>query len=375
MSNITLREVHSKKDLKKFVTFPFNLYKDSKYWVPPIIADEMATLSKDQNPVFEHAEARFFLAYKDHTIVGRVAAIINRSETEQQNLKKMRFGWFDTIDDLEVSKALLKQVEDIGKANNLEFIEGPVGFSNLDKVGALTEGFDEIGTMVTWYNYSYYPKHFEALGFAPEKEYLESRFYMSQLGDLRFMKAHDLVVKRYGYKAGNYTTTKELMPYLDEMFELFNHSYKELSTFVPISKKQQAYFKKKFINFVNPEYIKFVFDKDDKMIAFAVVLPSFSEALQKVKGKLFPFGFLKLLKAKKHSNTMLFYLIGVDPKYHNKGVTAVIFYEFNKTFQKDKIETCYRTPELINNTASLQIWKDFNAEVIKRRKTFKKIIN
>ncbi|RSK38753.1 GTP cyclohydrolase [Mangrovimonas spongiae] len=374
MSNITLKEVKSKNELKDFVKFPFKLYKDSEYWVPPIIADEMATLSSDKNPVFDHAKARYFLAYKNKTIVGRVAAIINKSETEDQGLKKMRFGWFDTIDDIEVTKTLLDKVEEIGRENNLEFTEGPVGFSNLDKVGALTEGFNQIGTMVTWYNHPYYAKHFEQLGFTPEKEYVESRFYMSQLGDLRFMKAYNLIMKRYGFKTGNFTTTKELIPYLDTMFELFNNSYKDLSTFVPISNKQRDYFKKKFINFVNPEYIKFVFDKDDNMIAFAIVLPSFSKALQKVNGKLFPFGFLKLLKAKKESKTLLFYLIGVDPKFQNKGVTAVIFYEFNKTFKKHNIETCIRTPELVNNTASQQIWKEFNAEVIKRRKTFKKML-
>ena len=158
------------------------------------------------------------------------------------------------------------------------------------------------------------------------------------------------------------------------MFALFNRSYSKLSTFVPIAGKQQEYLKRKFINFINPEYIKFVFDEHDKMIAFAIVLPSFSKALQEVKGKLFPFGFLKLLKAKKHSKTALFYLIGVEPHYQNKGVTAIIFEEFHKSLSKNDIQTCIRLPELADNLASQQIWKDFNAEVIKRRATFKKML-
>ncbi|MEN8886964.1 MAG: GTP cyclohydrolase, partial [Winogradskyella sp.] len=162
---ITIKEISTKKDLKTFVKFPFRLYKNSKSWVPPIIAEEVRTLNKDENPVFKDAEARYFLAYKNNEIVGRVAAIINWLEVNGQSEKKMRFGWFDTIDDVEVTKLLLEKVHAIGKENNLLYVEGPVGFSNLDKVGILTEGFDELGSMITWHNHAYYAEHFKALGY------------------------------------------------------------------------------------------------------------------------------------------------------------------------------------------------------------------
>ena len=371
---IEVRKVETKKDLKAFVKFPFSLYKDSKYWVPPVIMDEMDTLNKDKNPVFDNAEAHYFLAFKGPEIVGRIAAIINRFETEKQQLKKMRFGWFDTIDDIEVSKALMAKVEEIGKQNKLEFIEGPMGFSNLDKVGVLTEGYDSIGNMATWYNYPYYVEHLKHLGFQPEKVYVESLFLVSELKNLRFQKAYDLIIERYGYKPVSFTKTKDLLPYLDKMFDLFDDAYQKLSTYVPINQKQRDYYKKKFISFVNPEYIKFVLNADDEMIAFAVVLPSFSRTLQEIKGKLFPFGIFKLLKAKNNPDSLLFYLIGVHPKYQKKGVTAVIFNEFFKVVLKDKIDTCIRTPELENNLAEQQIWKDFNAKITKKRKTYKKDI-
>ena len=161
---VTLKEAVSKSELKQFVKFPFTLYKDSPYWVPPIIADELETFDKTKNPAFKNAEASFYLAYKNNTVVGRVAAIINNLEINQQQLKKMRFGWFDFIDDTEVSEALLKKVAEIGQEHQLEYMEGPVGFSNLDKVGVLTEGFEHIGSMVTWYNHSYYQEHYERLG-------------------------------------------------------------------------------------------------------------------------------------------------------------------------------------------------------------------
>ncbi|MCB0435328.1 MAG: GTP cyclohydrolase [Mangrovimonas sp.] len=371
---IEVRKVETKKDLKAFVKFPFSLYKDSKYWVPPVIMDEMDTLNKDKNPVFDNAEAHYFLAFKGPEIVGRIAAIINRFETEKQQLKKMRFGWFDTIDDIEVSKALMAKVEEIGKQNKLEFIEGPMGFSNLDKVGVLTEGYDSIGNMATWYNYPYYVEHLKHLGFQPEKVYVESLFLVSELKNLRFQKAYDLIIERYGYKPVSFTKTKDLLPYLDKMFDLFDDAYQKLSTYVPINQKQRDYYKKKFISFVNPEYIKFVLNADDEMIAFAVVLPSFSRTLQEIKGKLFPFGIFKLIKAKNNPDSLLFYLIGVHPKYQKKGVTAVIFNEFFKVVLKDKIDTCIRTPELENNLAEQQIWKDFNAKITKKRKTYKKDI-
>ena len=369
---IELKEVKTKKALKAFVKFPFGLYKDSKYWVPPIISQEMNTFDTKENPIFNDAEARLFLAYKNNVIVGRIAAIVNGLEIKNQDLKKMRFGWFDFIDDLEVSKRLLDKVIAIGHKKDLAYVEGPVGFSNLDKVGVMTEGFNSIATMVTWYNHPYYVKHYEAAGFKIEKEYSESIFLFKNVDPQVFTKAQALIKRRYNLKALNFKKTSEVMPYADKMFDLFNESYATLSSFVAINDIQKDYFKKKFISFINPEYIKFVVDKEDRLIAFSIVMPSFAEALQKAKGKLFPFGFKHILQAKKHSKNVIFYLIGIHPDYQNKGVHAVIFNEYYDIFVQRGIETCYRTPELENNIAIKQIWKHFNPEVSKRRKTFRK---
>ncbi len=369
---ITVKEIHSKSDLKQFVKFPFKIYKDSKYWVPPIISQELQTFDKKKNPIFLDAEARFFLAYKNNTIVGRIAAIINWLEVDGQNQKKMRFGWFDFIDDVEVSKALLLEVERIGKSHNLEYAEGPVGFSNLDKVGVITEGYDAIAPMVTWYNHPYYVKHYENLGYKPEKTYIESIFPFSNVNPETFSKAQELIKNRFGIKALKFEKTEDVMPYVDKMFDLFNESYASLSSFVRITDIQKEYFKKKFISFINPEYIKFVVDKDDGLIGFAIVMPSFAKALQKAKGKLFPLGFNHILKAKKNSKDAIFYLIGIHPEYQNKGVHAVIFNEYYDIFKKKGIENCYRTPELEDNEAIRKIWKHFNPTIFRRRKTFRK---
>lgn len=371
---IKLKEVTTKKGLKTFVKFPFKLYKDSKSWVPPIISEEVRALNKDVNPAFKDAEARFFLAYKNNEIVGRIACIINWIEVKQQNIKKMRFGWFDVIDDLAVTEALLEKVAEIGKANNLEFMEGPVGFSNLDKVGVLTYGFDEIGSMITWHNHPYYAEHFEKLGYTVAKTYSENKMEFKNILPEYFAKIQDLIKRRYKLKALNFTKNKDIMPYTDEMFEVFSKSHATLSSFVEINDEQKTYFKKKFIGFLNPEYVKFVLDKDDKLIGFGIVTPSYAEALQKMKGKLFPFGFKHLLHAKKHAKTVTFYLIGVLPEYQNKGITAIIFNEFHKTFSEKGIELCIRGPELDDNEAIHKLWKNFKPVTHKRRCTFRKDI-
>lgn len=369
---ITIHQAKTKKELTEFIKFPFSLYKGNPYWVPPLISEELETFDKTKNPAFNSAEATFYVAKKENSIVGRIAVIINWDEVNHQQKSKVRFGWFDVIDDIEVTKALLEKVYEIGRKNNLEYVEGPMGFSNLDKVGVLTEGFEEMGTMVTWYNHSYYAEHFEKLGYVKEKEYVENKFLFANAKPEFFERVNEMVKKRYELTPVNFKSTKEVMPYVDKMFDLFNESYAKLSSFVAISDVQKEYFKKKYISFINPEYIKYVEDKDGRLVAFAIVMPSFSKALQKANGKLFPFGFLHLLKAKRTSKEVLFYLIGVHPDYQNKGVTAIIFNEYYKSFTANGIEKCYRTPELADNLAVQLLWKNFDPVVCCRRKTFRK---
>ena len=369
---INVQEVTTPALLKAYVTFPFELYQNHPYWVPPIIKDEMDSFDPRKNPAFESAEAHLFLAYKNQKIAGRIAVIINWNEVNDQQKKKVRFGWWDVIDDIEVTKALLEKVYEIGKKNNLEYVEGPIGFSNLDKVGALTEGFDFIGSMITWYNYPYYGQHLEQLGYVKEKEFIESSFSFANVKPEAFVKAQELVKKRYQLTAVRFTKTKDIMPFVDKMFDLFNASYANLTSFVAITEVQKEYFKKKYVPFINPEYIKFVMDKDDNMVAFSIVMPSFSEALQKAKGKLFPFGWYHMLHARKYSKEVAFYLIGILPEYQSKGVTAIIFDEYYKTFTEKGILRCIRTPELEENHAIHNLWKNFDSKVTRRRRTYRK---
>ena len=287
-SNITIKEVISSDELKKFVMFPHTLYKDSKYWVAPIIKEELEVLNKETNPVFNNAIAHYFLAYIDGEIVGRIAALINWIEVKDLKKKKVRFGWFDFIDDQNVSKALLEKVIEIGKKNNLEFIEGPVGFSNMDKAGMLIKGFEKKNTMITMYNYSYYQDHMRAHGYSKLAEWVEYELKIANYDDSpeKIKKFSDLILKRYNLKKLNFTSTEQIVPYVDQMFYLLGKTYDKLQTFVPIQEYQIDYYKNRFLKYINPGFIKCVTDENDELVAFAITMPSFQMRLKKLKVKL-----------------------------------------------------------------------------------------
>jgi len=365
-------KISNKKQLIQFVKFPFKLYKNSKQWVPPIISEEINNFTKGVNPNLEDCDVNLFLAMQNNIIVGRVAAIINWHEINTQKIDKIRFGWFDTIDDINVTKALINEVEKIGINNKLKFIEGPIGFSNLDKVGVLTSGYDEISTMITWYNYPYYNEHFEKLNFQIEKEYLENKFDFNNIDTDYYSRMAAIIKKRFSLKSVSFNSREKVLSYADEMFSLFNISYSKLSSFIPINEKQIEYMKEKFLSFINPEFIKFTLDKEGKLIGFAVIMPSFAKSLQKANGTIYPFGFMHLLYAKKFPKNVTLFLIGVHPDYQNKGVTAVLFDSLLKTLKNKGIKECIRTPELKDNTAINNLWKNFNPVTYKTRCTYKK---
>ncbi|MBT8256781.1 MAG: GTP cyclohydrolase [Bacteroidia bacterium] len=371
---IEVLQVTNQKELKQFVTFPFQLYRDCKYWVPPLIKDEMETLDSSKNPVFQNADATYFLAYKDKKIAGRIAVIINHLEVNDQQKKKVRFGWFDVIDDLNVTKALLEKVFEIGRQHQLEYAEGPVGFSNMEKAGILTQGFEELNTMITWYHYPYYAEHFKALEFEKQATWVEYKLTIPDSIKEKVAKFSKIVRQRYELSVIRFNNKKEILPYVDSMFDLLNKTYNTLQTFVPVQQYQIDYYKEKYFSFIHPDYITCIKDNSGKLIAFSVVMPSFSKALKKANGRLFPIGWYHILKAQKKNELAAFYLIGIDPEYQGKGVTAIIFEEMQYLFNSKGIHTVETNPELIENTAVQLLWKDYDPVQHKERSTFRKSI-
>lgn len=371
---IEVIKVESKKNVKDFVMFPFELYKDCEYWVPPIINEEIDAMDTNKNPVFKNAEAEFYLAYKDNKIVGRIAAIVNWVEIEEQKKNKLRFGWYDTIDDINVSKALMDKVLEFGKSRNLEFVDGPVGFSNMDKAGLLIEGYDELNTMITWYHYPYQKEHLNKLGFSKLAEWVEYKIkiFSAEEAPEKVKKFSKIIQERYNLKVVNFKSTKEIIPYVDKMFELLNVTYSNLQTYVTIKQYQIDFYKEKFIKYIHPDFIKCCLDENDNLIAFLITMPSFSRALKKINGKIGLMGYFHLFKAQHFNDRVSLYLIGVDPKYQSKGVTAVIFNELQQTFNNRGIVEVETNPELVENKAIQAFWKNYESTLHKRRATFTK---
>ena len=376
IKNIVIKEAKTQEELHAFVKFPFTLYKDNPYWVPPLIKDEIETIDPNLNPVYQNADARLFLAYYKEKVVGRIAAIVNWIEVNEINKSKVRFGWFDTIDNIEVTKLLIDKVIEFGQEHNLKSIEGPLGFSNLDKAGLLIEGFKERNTLITLYNHPYYIEHLKKLDFNEAARWVE---YEIKIDDFesspekvkRFSK---LIMERYNLTLLNFKNRSEIIPYVDQMFDLLDKTYNSLQTYIPIQDYQIENYKKRFLKFVNPDFIKCIIDNEGKLICFSITMPSFTKALKSINGKLTFLNSYHILKAMYFNERASFYLIGIRPDYQNKGIPAIIFNEMQKLFNKQKITIVETNPELEENTAIQKLWKNYEHRLHKRRATFNKKI-
>lgn len=374
---IEIIEVTSRQQYRAFFQFPFDLYRNCPQWVPTVTKEEMDIFDPQKNAVFEHAMARLFLAKKKGKIVGRIAAIINWVEVEKLQKTKVRFGWYDTIDDLEVSQKLIETVEAVAIAEGMTYIEGPMGFSNMDKAGLLVHGYEHMNTMITWYHYPYQKTHLERLGLKKQSEWIEFKIdiYDAKDSPEKVKKFARVIKSRYKLKTLAFKTTKDVEPHVDKMFELLNQTYNKLQSFVPIQQHQIEVYKKKYLPYVHPDFIKCVVDENDEMIGFAITMPSFTKALKRINGKMFPFGFYHLWRALRKNNRASFYLIGIKESYQSKGVTAIIFQDIQEMFNKRGITEVETNPELEENKAIHSMWKNYKHELHKRRRTYRKDIS
>jgi hypothetical protein len=365
---IEIKKVSTRRDLKKFIGFPYKLYAGNKYWCPPLRFDESNNLRKDKNSAFEYCEAEYWLAYKDKEIVGRIAGIINYQGNERWNEKLVRFGWFDFIDDIEVARKLLDTVIDWGKSKGMEGIHGPLGFSDMDNEGMLIEGFNELHTMASIYNYPYYPEHMAKLGYEKAADWVQYEFSIPQSIPDKVNRMSKLVQEKYNLRALQVKKAKELLPYAKKMFHMLNEAFAELYGFVPLTEKQMDSYTKQYFGFIRPEFVSFVLDKNDDIVGFGISMPSLTKALQKCNGKLFPFGFIHLLLALRNSKTIDMYLNGVRPDYQGKGVNALYYNELHKAYIKYKITKAVTNPQLEDNAKALTIWKNFDGRLVMKRR-------
>ena len=374
---ITIREVKTKSDLRKFARFPVRLYKNCPLYVPSFYSDELNIMNPDKNFSLPSCEVRCFLAEKDGKVVGRVAGIMQKRRNELSGKKNIRFSRFDFIDDAEVAEKLLAAVAAFGKERGMDTIHGPWGFNDQDREGMLVEGFDKRATYATNYNYPYYEKHVRALGFEPESEWVEYNFTIPDKVDERIKTISEYVQKKLELtEIADTAPMKKLIPvYGHRALEMVNEAYASLDEYVPLEGKEMDNVLDQFATIINPRYFSLLVDKNDEIIGMGVIIPSIADALVKGRGRMTIPTIVRLLRSIAKPRELEMALVAVRPDYQKKGVNALIMARISRHIIEDGVRRVESNPELVTNLAVQTQWTNFEREIIKRRKTFSKKID
>ncbi len=373
--SVEIREIAPvKRELKKYVQFGIDHYAGNPYYVPPLVTDDVNTLSPGVNPAFDFCEAKSFMAYRNGKPVGRITGIINNLVNRRTGENSVRFAFVDFIDDDEVVDALFDAVERWGKEKGMTSIVGPLGFTDMDHEGMLVDGFEEVGTMATIYNYPYYPRHMDRLGFGKDVDWVEFRIDVPDSVPEKYQRIADLVKRRNNLKVKKYTSRKKIkQEYGQALFELINEAYDKLYGYSPLTPRQIQYYIDIYLGIINLDLVTVVTDADDKLVAIGISIQSFSEALQKSRGKLFPLGWIHLLKALRgKSDTVDLLLVAVKPEYQNKGVNALLFADLIPYYNKYGFKHAESNPELEENSKVQDQWSYFDTRQHRRRRSFRK---
>ncbi len=374
---LEIRELHTKCELRKFIQFANDLYADCPYYCPPLLFDEMNCFEPDKNPALEVCEYQLWMAYRDKKPVGRVAGIINRKANEKWGYKHVRFGWFDFIDDLEVSKALLDTVVAWGKERGMDALNGPVGFTDFDHEGLLLEGYEYLAPMASLYNYPYYVRHVEAYGLTKEADWVELQVYPPQGCPERLNRIAEIVKQRSHVRVDKVKNSRELVrKYGIEYMDVIDEAYQKLYNFQPMTDKQKNYYKNMYFPILNFDFVTIVVNEKDEIVGVGLGMPDISNALRKCGGRLFPFGWYHILKALKAKKMEVFnlLLIAVRPDYQGTGVNALFFQDQIPRMNKYGIKILETTSILETNTKNIANFTQFDHKQHKRRRAYIKTI-
>lgn len=374
---IEIREIKpTRKEIKKFSMFSTNMYKDNKYYVPDLLMDNLDTFNPAKNPASEFCDSKLFMAYRDGKAVGRVAGIINRVVNEKCNEKNVRFGFIDFVDDEEVSAALMAAVEDWGRSQGMDHIVGPLGFTDMDPEGMLIEGFDQVSTMATIYNHPYYQQHIEKLGFERETDWVEFKIVVPDVIPEKMVRICEIVKKKYNVRNIKYTSAKALVKdYGQAIFQLINEAYSQLYGYSPLTPRQIDHYINMYLPVLRLENVSLIVDADNTLIGVGIAMPSMSKALQRSRGKLFPFGWYHLLKGLKGKNDVVdLLLVAIKPEYQSKGVNSLLFNDLIPCFRKNGYKYAESNPELDDNQRVQLQWQYFETTQHKRRRAYKKAL-
>ena len=375
--SVEIKKVASKSQLKTFIKFPLELYKDCPYYVPNIFMDEMSTLDMSKNPMGKYAKTQLFLAYKDGKVAGRVIAIINEIANRDWDHKEVRFGWIDFIDDMEVSKALIEAVVAFGKENGMTQISGPLGFTDFDNEGCVVEGFEDISSFALKFNYPYYAKHFEALGLAKANDWLELRIFVPEAVPDKVVRASRMLQERYGLHVRKITKREVRKEhYGQKIFDLINRTYSQLYDFTVLPPEVIDGYVNTYLGLLDLKFVTLVEDANGKLVAVALTMPSIAHAVKKSRGYMFPLGWWYLLKSMyfKYEEALELLMIAVEPEWRNKGVHALLFNEIIPNLQKGGFKYGESNAEMESNTSVQNSWNAYEKECKRRRRVYSKDI-
>lgn len=364
----------TKSNLRKFIQFQYDLFDGNPYFVPSLFSDEMNTLRFDRNPAFDFCDAAYFIAYRNGKIKGRIAVIINKQVNESSNSKTARFGFFDFVDDLDVSKALMEAAEDWARSQGMNKIIGPLGFTDMDREGLLIEGFEELSTMATNYNYPYYADHIERLGYQKESDWIEFLMRVPEGVPDKYDRIADIVKVKYGLRVKKYTSKKRIkQEYGRALFHLINEAYKDLYQYSQLTERQIEHYIDIYLGLLNLDLVTLIVDQNDRLVGIGISMPSMSRGLQKSKGRMLPFGWYHLLKGLKGKNDRVdLLLVAVHPEYQNKGVNALLFQDLIPQYNKYGFKFAESNPELETNSKVQSQWEYFDTRQHRRRRAYEK---
>ena len=371
---VEIREVKTRSELKKFVNYPNVLYKGVPQYIPSMIGDDLSDWNPKKNPAFSYCDAKCWLAWRDGKIVGRIGAILSRRANEKWGLNRMRFSQVDFIDDFEVSSALFKAVEDFAREKGCDEVHGPLGFTDLDREGMLVEGFDRRSMFITYYNHPYYIEHLQRLGYGKDVDWVELLIEVPYDEHLvsRMDKLAERVMRSNKLHIVELKNRRDYKPWIEKVFQMVNTCYAGLYGTVPLDEMQIRRYAAKFVPLVSPDFACFVADEQDNLVAFGVSAPSMAEALKKSDGRLFPLGWIGVLKALKKNDTLDLFLVAVTPEYQNKAVNAIMMNHVLKSCHKMGITHAETGPQLETNHHVQNQWNFFKTEQHKRRRCFVK---
>lgn len=370
---VTVKEVSSKRELRAFVDFPNKMYRENPYFIPAIMSDDLEDANPKKNPAFEYCEAKYFLAYRDKEIVGRIAVILNRAANEKWGTNAVRFSQVDFIDDYEVSSALFKTAEDYARSMGCAEVIGPLGCCDLDREGMLTRGYDQRDLFFTYYNFPYYNDHLERLGYGCNFDWVEYKITIPQAGEPaseRLDRLANTVARRFKLRIPEIKHTRDFYKYLQEIFKLLNICYAHLDGTVPLTDRQIMHYTKKYIGIIDPRFTCIILNEKDEVIGFGISVPSIDVALKKSRGRFLPFGWARILKSLRKSDCLDLLLVAVAPEYQGTGANAMLINYVLKNAQKMGMKYAETGPQLVTNQIAQAQWKFFETDQHKGRRCY-----